>query len=81
MNMWMVEVTVPEIFSTNKRKLGEILLDAGNELKPDIDGESFILARFPESYVFFDEMSADGNPSFLTVRSDLGSHIPLLEGA
>jgi hypothetical protein len=70
----LVEVTVPEIFSTNKRKLGEILLDAGQERKPEINGESFILARFPESYVFFDGMSEDGNPSFLTVNSALKSH-------
>jgi len=79
--MWMVEVTVPEIFSTNKRKLGEILLDAGKELKPEIDGESFLLARFPESYVFFDQMSGDGNPSFLTVQSALKSHTALWGGA
>lgn len=75
--MWMVEVTVPEIFSTNKRKLGEILLDAGQELKPEINGESFILARFPESYVFFDQITEDGNPSFLTAQSALKSHTTL----
>lgn len=42
--LWMVEVTIPEIFSTNKRKLGEIVMNAEAPLNPQIDGESFILA-------------------------------------
>ncbi len=76
--MWMVEVTIPEIFSTNKRKLGEILLDASRPLTTEIDGGSFILARFPECYVFFDRLNGCGEPNFLTARSCIRSHTQLL---
>lgn len=76
---WMVEVSVPEVFSTNKRKLGEILLDAENPLSDRIDFTSFVLARFPESYIFFDKLDAStGEPRFLLTPSDLKSHVPLL---
>lgn len=76
--LWMVEVSVPEVFSTNKRKLGEILLDAENPLSNQVDGTSFVLARFPECYVFFDSISDSGQPSFLTSPSNFKSHLPLL---
>jgi hypothetical protein len=76
--LWMVEVSVPEVFSTNKRKLGEILLDAENPLSDQVDGTSFVLARFPECYVFFDSISLTGQPSFLTSPSNFKSHLPLL---
>lgn len=76
--LWMVEVSVPEVFSTNKRKLGEIFLDAEKPLSEQVDGTSFVMARFPESYVFFDKITASGQPSFLTSPSDFKSHLPLL---
>lgn len=72
--IWMVEVTIPEIFSTNKRKLGEILLNAELPLNPEIDGESFLLARFPECFVFLDSIDDSGEPKFLTAQSGLKSH-------
>lgn len=76
--LWMVEVSVPEIFSTNKRKLGEILLDAENPLSEHLDGASFVMARFPESYVFFDKILKSDEPSFLITPSCFRSHVPLL---
>ena len=74
---WMIEVSVPEVFSTNKRKLGEILLDAERELSSDIDGTSFVLARFPGCYAFFDQQDGYGIPRFSTTSSSLESHIPV----
>ena len=74
---WMVEVSVPEVFPTNKRKLGEILLDASMPISLETDGSSFVLARFPGAYVFFDSLDAQGDPTFALSPSDLRSHVPL----
>ena len=76
--MWMVEVSVPEVFSTNKRKIGEILLDGERAYFTDeADGSGFVVARFPGCYVFFDTLNDDGIPLFRTVPSGFGSHLPL----
>ena len=74
---WMVEVSVPEIFNTNKRKLGEILLDASQEISDETDGTSFVLARFPGLFLFFDQMSDEGDPVFTSTPSGLKSHMAL----
>ena len=73
----MVEVSVPEVFPTNKRKLGEILLDATNNLSDKVDGASFVLARVPGSFVFFDSIDGDGEPKFTFSPSSLLSHTRL----
>jgi len=74
---WMVEVSVPEVFPTNKRKLGEILLDASKPLSPETDGRSFVLARLPGAFVFFENLDAQGDPTFALSPSALLSHVPL----
>ena len=77
---WMVEVSVPEVFPTNKRKLGELLIDGTEPLASKIDGTSFVLARFPEAYVFFEKPTENGLPVFLTTPSGFKSHLPLMTG-
>jgi hypothetical protein len=74
---WMVEVSVPEVFPTNKRKLGEILLEASAPLSVQTDGSGFVLARFPGAFVFFDQLDANGDPTFALSPSNLYSHVPL----
>jgi hypothetical protein len=74
---WMVEVSVPEVFPTNKRKLGEILLDASKPLSTETDGTSFVLARFPGSFLFFENLDSQGDPTFALSPSDIRSHVPL----
>jgi hypothetical protein len=74
---WMVEVSVPEVFPTNKRKLGEILLNASAPLSPETDGSSFVMARFPGAFVFFDSLDLNGDPTFALSPSDILSHVPL----
>ena len=45
--LWMIELSLPELFSANLRKVGEVLVRA--ELLPatDRDLTSFVLARLP----------------------------------
>ncbi len=47
--LWMIEISVPELFPTNLRELGEIVLNAGLEVKPD--DRLFLLARLPVCYL------------------------------
>lgn len=76
--MWMIELSVPDLFATNKRKIGEILLDATHPFSPKVDFKTFILARLPGSYYFFDALEATGQPKFATVKSNFVSHTELL---
>jgi hypothetical protein len=74
---WMVEVSIPDVFSTNKRKLGEILLDAEFLISTALDGANFVMARFPGCFVFFESLDESNVPTFSTTPSNLLSHIPL----
>ena len=52
--LWMVEVSIPDVFPANRRKLGEVLLDA--TVRPTlklVDYETFVLARLPGTYAFY----------------------------
>lgn len=73
---WLVEVSIPEVFSTNKRRIGEILIDGASNPNEKMDGKSFVLARMPGHYIFFNEMDSEG-PNFLNIRSSILSHVPL----
>lgn len=74
--LWMVEISVPEVFPTNKRKLGEILLDASCPLDVQKDS-NFIFGRLPGNFILLDSVADDGNLNFTFVRSQILSHTPL----
>ena len=79
--MWMVEVSIPQLFPANKRKLGDILLQADTPIDPDnIDvSEHYILSRLPGIYLF--AKRKNGNHSgFVKVASQFKSHLPVMEG-
>ncbi len=49
-HLWMVEVSIPELFSANYRKLGEMILDARVPMNPYPPKEPvWIMSRFPGS--------------------------------
>jgi hypothetical protein len=77
--MWMIEVSFPDLFPTNKRKVGEVLLDATQPIPNEPTFGMFVLARFPGAYVLLDRAEgANGGPQFLSVPSDLVSHTGVL---
>lgn len=43
--LWIAEISLPELFPANKRKLGEIVLDASKPVAPQLDLSNFVLAR------------------------------------
>lgn len=77
--LWMTEVSIPDLFSTNLRKLGELLLDGALTVSDKPDYSKFVLGRFPGRYVFFERLDGRKHPHFLTTESRIESHTPLLK--
>jgi hypothetical protein len=72
--LWVTEVSIPQLFPANQRKLGEIVLDAGSEIGGrQADHSHFCLARLPSLFFF-----ARGKNDFVTIPSNLTSHSPVI---
>ena len=74
--LWMVELSIPELFPANKRKLAEVILRAEVEPKPKRDFKSFLLARVP-GYLALYSGGVPDNPIYDFLPSGLKSHIEL----
>jgi hypothetical protein len=76
-HLWVVEISLPELFPANQRKLGEIVLDATKKPSPTLDFGSFLFGRFPGRFLLVKRLRSDGSPEFVSVPSGLKSHTPL----
>ena len=79
--VWAVEISTPQLFPANKRKLGEILFDGtGNITKLDgsLNSDLFIFARLPGVYMLGGNVDEHGRPEFIQVSSFLESHTDLV---
>jgi len=75
--LWVVEVSVPQLFPANQRRLGEIVLNGSVGSNPyTTDNSSFLYARVPGLYLF--QSSENEARNFITVPSNITSHIPVL---
>jgi hypothetical protein len=75
--LWIVEVSIPDLFSTNKRKLGELLLDATRAYTGKGDYSFFVMARLPGVFAFFDRLDGRHHPRFIPVKSEIQTHTPV----
>mgnify|MGYP001294543479 CR=1 FL=1 len=78
-SLWVVEISSPQLFPANERKLGEIVMNPFIAVDP-ITGSNydrFLFSRLPEKYLFLNKFDA-GRPSFVDFPSGLKSHTPLL---
>ena len=75
--LWMVEVSVPELFPANNRKVGEIVLDATEPPSSERDLRPFVRARMPGALFLLDNAVREGKRSLNCVPSQLLSHTPL----
>ncbi len=74
----MIEFSIPELFSTNYSKLGEIILDATSPIHKDIELSNLVLTRFPGLYLF--NISSTGiAPGFVYRESKLKFHTSLFK--
>ena len=76
LKFWMVELSVPELFPTNFRKVGEILFFAEKQPDPKQTFNSIVMARLPGYFVFYNG-GDDTNPKFDFLPNQIESHVPL----
>jgi hypothetical protein len=74
--LWMIEMSIPELFSANRRKIAEILLRA--EVAPDNarDFGSLLVARLPGWFAIPPRSGASESP-FRFVPSQVEEHVEL----
>lgn len=78
-SLWVVEVSIPQLFPANERKLADIILNAETDLSGGLNGHSpFLFVRLP-SYYFFALTKGSSGPNFLTIPSKLTSHLPVIK--
>jgi len=75
--LWMVELSVPELFSANLRKVGEVLVRAEVLPKVDRDLGSFALARLPGYFALLEGGTA-ANPRYEFIPSGAEGHVELI---
>ena len=73
---WLVELSLPELFSANKRKVGEVLLNAEEKATACRDFKNFALARLSDRLVFYSGGSAL-NPEYEFIDSGAQGHVEL----
>lgn len=75
--LWMIELSVPELFSANLRKVGEVLVRA--ELLPSVERDlaSFVLARLPGYFALL-EGGTPADPQYQFIPSGAEGHVELI---
>lgn len=73
---WMVEMSLPELFSSNLRKIGEVLLDPTATPRPERDFSSFVLARMPGNFALLENRDPE-KPAFQFLPTGVNSHVEL----
>lgn len=77
--LWVVEISLPQLFPANERKLGDIIMNATKEKndKKGIDYNLFLFARLPSQYISLKRIAKQG-PEFSSTPSSLISHVELI---
>jgi hypothetical protein len=73
--VWMVELSVPELFAANRRKLGEVVLLAERHPGEERDFGNFLIARVPGFFAFC--IGDAPKPEFFFEPSGIEGHVPL----
>lgn len=75
--LWMIEISVPELFSANLRKVGEVLIRAESPASSERTLKTFFLARLPGFFAFQAGSSTIENPSYDFFESGIAGHVQL----
>lgn len=73
---WLIELSLPELFSANRRKVGEVLLRAENKFSGKLDFTNFALARLPEQFALY-ESGGIKSPKYSFIPSGIHGHVEL----
>jgi hypothetical protein len=74
--LWMVELSVPDLFAANRRKVAEVLILTRTEPGSSRDLRSFLLARVPGCFVTYAGGDAE-RATFKFPPSGVSGHVPL----
>jgi hypothetical protein len=74
--LWMIELSVPELFSANLRKVGEVLVRAEVWTRPVRDLACFLLARLPGYFALYEKGDAS-HPQYQFIESGAAGHVQL----
>ncbi len=74
--LWLVELSVPELFSANRRKVGEVLLKGDVLPGQKRDFRSFLLARLPGFFALYNG-GGPQNPEYRFIPSGCEGHVEL----
>ena len=72
---WMIELSIPELFAGNRRKLGEVLIRADRKPRQQRDFKSYLLARVPGFFAI--HIGAADEPKYGFIDSGVQGHVPL----
>jgi len=77
--IWMIEISLPQLFPANERKLGEVVLNPfiPFDAKKPINFNHFLFARVPGLYFFVKEV-VSGKPEFMSIPGRIASHTSVL---
>jgi hypothetical protein len=75
--LWMIELSVPELFSANLRKVGEVLVRAEHLPPVDRDLASFVLARLPGYFALL-AGGTPPHPQYQFIPSGAEGHVELI---
>lgn len=77
--LWVVEVSLPQLFPANERKIGDIVMNAtrAKDNEKDIDYNLFLFARLPSQYIMLKSVNQH-KPTFVSIASALISHVELI---
>ena len=74
--VWLIELSVPELFSANRRKLGEVLLSTDHAPGVRRDLSTFLVARVPGYFAYYKNGRPE-NPRYGFIDTGLVSHTDL----
>ena len=73
--LWVAEVSLPELFPANRRKLGEIVLDPSKPVSHEFDLANFILARILDKVYCL--QSTEEGIGLIAYDSEIDTHTSL----
>jgi hypothetical protein len=76
---WVVEISYPELFPANRRKLGEILIKASVKPSAARDFRSFLLARLPSALYILGDVQDGSQASFKIFLTGISDHVPIID--
>ncbi len=75
--IWLIELSVPELFAGNRRKVAEVLLDAETAPGENRDGRSFVIARIPGYFVSLVKADNAARLAFQFLLNPVTGHVAL----